>query len=118
MQRAFEELVSPVVAEFAPTWVLVSAGFDAHRDDPLADLALSAGDFASLATVVAGYSPTDGRTVLFLEGGYELAALRSSVAAALGALVGSTINTETPTTGGPGMDQLPAISARRRQQMG
>jgi acetoin utilization deacetylase AcuC-like enzyme len=118
IRRAFDELVSPVVAEFAPSWVLVSAGFDAHRDDPLADLALSAGDFASLATVVAGYAPTGGRTLLFLEGGYELAALRSSVAATLGALIGSAIATEAPTSGGPGMDHLPAISARRQQQLG
>jgi acetoin utilization deacetylase AcuC-like enzyme len=118
MRRAFDQLVGPAVAEFAPSWVLVSAGFDAHRDDPLADLALSAGDFAALATVVAGYAPEAGRTVLFLEGGYELAALRSSVSATLGALVGSTIAAEPPTSGGPGMDQLPEISARRRQQIG
>ena len=77
--------MTPVVAAFAPSWVLVSAGFDAHRADPLADLALSAGDFATLATVVAGYAPGPGRTVLFLEGGYDLAALRSSVSATLGA---------------------------------
>ena len=117
MPPAFDQLVGPVVDEFAPSWVLVSAGFDAHRDDPLAELALSAGDFASLATVVAGYAPTAGRTVLFLEGGYDLAALRSSVTATLGALVGSTVATEAPTSGGPGMDHLPAISARRRQQL-
>ena len=38
----------PVVERFAPTWLLLSAGFDAHRDDPLTDLGLSAGDFAVL----------------------------------------------------------------------
>jgi acetoin utilization deacetylase AcuC-like enzyme len=118
MRCAFDQLVTPVVTAFAPSWVLISAGFDAHRDDPLADLALSAGDFAALATVVAGYAPAPGRTVLFLEGGYELAALRSSVSATLGALVGSSMATEAPTSGGPGMDRLPAISDRRRQQIG
>jgi len=115
--RAFAELVGPVVDAFAPTWVLVSAGFDAHRDDPLAELGLSGGDFAALATVVAGYAPRAGRTVLFLEGGYDLGALRSSVAAALGALVGSPASGEGPTSGGPGMDHLPTIAARRRDQL-
>ncbi len=119
MRRAFEQLVTPAVEAFAPSWVLVSAGFDAHRADPLADLSLSAGDFAALAPVVAGYAPTPGRTVLFLEGGYELEALRSSVSATLGALVGSPDGTnETPTSGGPGMDQLSAIAERRHRQMG
>jgi len=117
MRRAFDELVTPVVARFAPSWVLVSAGFDAHRADPLADLALSAGDFATLAGVVAGYAPAPGRTVLFLEGGYELDALRASVAATLGAFVGTSVTTEPPTSGGPGMDHLPVISVRRRQQL-
>ena len=45
---AIDDIVAPRVDEFDPTWVLISAGFDAHRDDPLADLALSAGDFADL----------------------------------------------------------------------
>lgn len=118
VRSAFDRLVTPVVSGFAPSWVLISAGFDAHRDDPLADLALSAGDFATLATVVAEYAPGPGRTVLFLEGGYELGALRSSVSATLGALVGSSLATEPPTSGGPGMDHLPAISERRHQQIG
>ncbi len=117
MRQAFDRLVTPVVAEFGPSWVLVSAGVDAHRDDPLADLALSAGDFAELATLVAGYAPSPGRTVLFLEGGYDLEALRSSVSATLGALVGAPATAEEPTFGGPGLDQLPAIAARRRARL-
>ena len=43
---AFDDVVGPVVERFAPTWLLVSAGFDAHRRDPITDLGLSAGDFA------------------------------------------------------------------------
>ncbi len=100
--HAFERVVGPAVDEFSPTWVLVSAGFDAHRADPLADLALSSGDFADLAAVVAGYAPAPGRLVLFLEGGYDLAALRSSVAASLGRLVGAPALREPATSGGPG----------------
>jgi acetoin utilization deacetylase AcuC-like enzyme len=115
VRRAFDRLVTPAVEAFAPTWVLVSAGFDAHRDDPLADLALSSGDFAELATVVAGYAPGAGRLVLFLEGGYDVGALRSSVSATLGALVGAGSPDEAPSTGGPGMEQLDAVAVRRQE---
>jgi acetoin utilization deacetylase AcuC-like enzyme len=117
MHSAFDQLISPAVEEFRPSWVLVSAGFDAHRADPLADLALSAGDFARLATVVSGYAPAPGRTVYFLEGGYDLDALRASVSATLGALTGSDQPTEAPTSGGPGREDLGTISSARRQQL-
>jgi acetoin utilization deacetylase AcuC-like enzyme len=112
---AFELLVSPAVEVFQPTWVLISAGFDAHRDDPLADLSLSSGDFAALATTVAAWAPRAGRVVLFLEGGYDLGALRSSTSATLGALVGATRLDEPQTTGGPGMDRIPELQSVRRE---
>ncbi|MGA2835611.1 MAG: histone deacetylase [Acidimicrobiales bacterium] len=114
IRRAFDTIVTPVVDAFSPTWVLVSAGFDAHRADPLADLALSAGDFAELAGIVAGYAPGPGRLIVFLEGGYDLEALRSSVAATLGRLVGADRSDEAPTTGGPGRVQVDAAAERRR----
>jgi acetoin utilization deacetylase AcuC-like enzyme len=111
---AFERLVTPAVELFQPSWVLVSAGFDAHRSDPLADLALSAGDFAALAVTVAAYAPSPGRVVLFLEGGYDLGALRSSTSATLGALTGAEGHVEAETKGGPGMDQVAAVAGARR----
>lgn len=114
LARAFDELVSPAVAAFEPSWVLVSAGFDAHRADPLADLSLSAGDFARLAPVVAGYAPAAGRTVWFLEGGYDLGALQASVTATFGALLGWEGHSEAPTEGGPGHDQVRETGAERR----
>ena len=104
--------MTPAVEAFAPTWVLVSAGFDAHRADPLADLALSAGDFAALTGIVADYAPEPGRLVLFLEGGYDLDALRSSVAASLGRLVGADPGGEAPTSGGPGSAQVRTAATR------
>jgi len=104
--RALEEIVAPVAEGFAPTWVLVSAGFDAHRDDPLADLALSSGDFAHLASIVSGFAPRAGRLAFFLEGGYDLGALRSSVAATAGAIVGSDHPVDPPTQGGPGAEAV------------
>jgi len=99
-------VVTPAVEEFGPDWVLVSAGFDAHRADPLADLALSAGDFADLGATVAEYAPAPGRLVLFLEGGYDLTALRLSIGATLGRLVGAPTGDEPPTSGGPGAGGL------------
>jgi acetoin utilization deacetylase AcuC-like enzyme len=104
--RALEEIVAPVSERFAPTWVLVSAGFDAHRDDPLADLALSSGDFAHLAAIVSRFAPAAGRLAFFLEGGYDLGAIRSSVAATAGAIVGAGKPAESVTNGGPGAEAV------------
>jgi acetoin utilization deacetylase AcuC-like enzyme len=120
VREALEEVAAPVVASFEPTWVLVSAGFDAHRDDPLADLSLSSGDFADLARLVAGFARRDGRLVLFLEGGYDLDALRTSVGASLGALAGAGsggagVAPQPPTSGGPGAESVrKAAEVRRR----
>jgi acetoin utilization deacetylase AcuC-like enzyme len=106
-RAAIEEVVVPAAERFAPTWVLVSAGFDAHRADPLADLVWSAGDYARLAARVQSFVPSPGRTVAFLEGGYDFAALRASVAATAAALIGSDATgdamREAPTDGGPGI---------------
>jgi acetoin utilization deacetylase AcuC-like enzyme len=106
VRRALEEVAGPVVERFAPSWVLVSAGYDAHRADPLAHLELSSGDFAALARIVASFGTS--KIVLFLEGGYDLEALRASVAASLGALVGADVDAEAPTAGGPGDAALEA----------
>jgi acetoin utilization deacetylase AcuC-like enzyme len=108
---ALDEVVDAAVESFAPTWVLVSAGFDAHRDDPLADLAWSDGDYAALTRRVASYAPEPGRLVAFLEGGYDLPALRRSVTATVSTMAGTTVNEEPPTTGGPGREAI-ALTAR------
>lgn len=100
--RALDEVVAPIVESFAPGWVLVSAGFDAHRCDPLGGLVLSTGDFAALACRVASFAPQPRRMALFLEGGYDPDALRTSVAATVGALMGIDAAEEAPTSGGPG----------------
>ncbi len=113
---ALDEVVAPAVERFAPTWVLVSAGFDAHRDDPLADLAWSAGDYAALTHRVGSLAPQPGRLVAFLEGGYDLDALQRSVAATVAALAGTGIDTEPPTSGGPGRDTV-ALVARLRSEI-
>jgi len=110
---AFDEVVAPVVDRFDPTWVLVSAGFDAHRADPLAGLELTAGDFADLAERVMAFAPHPGRMALVLEGGYDLDALRLSVGASLSAVLGNRFRPEPSSSGGPGSD---AVAAARRSQ--
>ncbi|MCK4177504.1 histone deacetylase family protein [Aciditerrimonas ferrireducens] len=113
--RAFDEVIGPAVAEFGPTWVLVSAGFDAHRADPLADLQLSAGDFAELGRRVRELAPRPGRLLFVLEGGYDLDALRLSIGATLASALGEPYRPERPTSGGPGAEAVRAAAARHAE---
>jgi acetoin utilization deacetylase AcuC-like enzyme len=110
--RALDDVVAPQVERFAPTWVLISAGFDAHRADPLTGLGLSAGDFAAISDRVAAWA-APGRLISFLEGGYSLDALRDSVAASLPTLIGAPgnrVDGEGDTSGGPGTTVVEAVS--------
>lgn len=107
--RALDEVVAPLVARHAPTWVLVSCGFDAHRADPLTGLGLSAGDYGTLAARVMELAPGPGRVIVFLEGGYDLDAVREGTAATAAALIGEMIPArEQPTSGGPGREVVEA----------
>ncbi|MGH9107149.1 MAG: histone deacetylase family protein [Acidimicrobiales bacterium] len=99
---ALDEIVAAAAERFRPTWVLVSSGFDAHRADPLANLALSAGDFAEMATRAKGFGTGPARVVVVLEGGYDLAAVTRSAGAVVSALTGGKYRPERPTSGGPG----------------
>ncbi len=110
LRLALDEVVAPAVDAFGPDWVLVSCGFDAHRADPLAELALSSADFADLARTVARFAPAPGRVVLFLEGGYDMQAVRRSTSAVVAALLGEAGSPESPTSGGPGADAVRAAA--------
>ena len=77
---AFAEQVEPAMTRFAPELVIVSAGFDAHADDPLALMEVSLDGFRELASRSAGLAP---RVAAVLEGGYNIATLPGLVAAAL-----------------------------------
>jgi acetoin utilization deacetylase AcuC-like enzyme len=77
---AFDEIVEPAVQRFEPDLLLVSAGFDAHVDDPLANMLVTAGGFRELSRRAASLAP---RIAVTLEGGYNLATLPSLVEAAL-----------------------------------
>jgi len=98
-RAAFELVIGPVVERFSPDWVLVSAGFDGHRADPLTDLGLSAGDFSDLMRLSMELGPPR-RCIAFLEGGYDLGALETSVASAVAALAGEPTRFEPVSSGG------------------
>ena len=89
LHRAFRDELVPRALEFAPELVLISAGFDAHRDDPLAGLAVTESGYAELIRIVREIADTccKGRVVSALEGGYDLRALGASVEAHLRALM-------------------------------
>ncbi|HEY8738514.1 MAG TPA: histone deacetylase [Candidatus Dormibacteraeota bacterium] len=86
--KAYEKTVGPALDAFGPELILVSAGFDAHQDDPLAGLEVTTDGYGELAALIRGWAArhTTGRSVWMLEGGYDLPALGSSVVACLRAL--------------------------------
>ena len=81
----FDEIVIPEVTAFGPDLVVVSAGFDAHRDDPLAELRLEDETYAAIADRVRtlAIAQCEGRSLWLLEGGYDLRAIAASVAGCL-----------------------------------
>ncbi len=94
-----DRLVAPVAGEFAPDLILISAGFDAHLEDPLATLALSAADFGQMAVEVRELGARLGAPVgAVLEGGYAPSALADSVAATMSALGGEGNALTAPET--------------------
>jgi acetoin utilization deacetylase AcuC-like enzyme len=98
-RRAFDELVVPRARVFAPTWLIVSAGFDAHRNDPITRMGLSSGDYPAMIASLTELVPA-GRRLVMLEGGYDLDALRMSTAATMSALLGVAHRPESETSGG------------------
>jgi acetoin utilization deacetylase AcuC-like enzyme len=88
-RRAYREIVGPIGRAFDPELVLVSAGFDAHRDDPLGGMALTAAGFAELMDACLGVASgaAGGRLVAVLEGGYDLDGLAESAAAVVGRML-------------------------------
>ena len=81
-REAFESRILPALRNFSPDLILISAGFDAHEDDPLANLRLREEDFgwATMRLVDIAHKHCHGRLVSMLEGGYDLRALARSVA--------------------------------------
>jgi acetoin utilization deacetylase AcuC-like enzyme len=82
---AFRQRALPALTRFQPQLLIVSAGFDAHRDDPLCSLELTAAAFGTMATELREVC---GGPAFVLEGGYDLGALEASVEAVLAAVSG------------------------------
>ena len=109
-RAGIDEVLAPRVAAFAPTWLLISAGFDAHRRDPITDLGLTAGDYADVTADLLAFVPA-GRRLVFLEGGYDLTALGECAAATVGALLDEAVQSEASTAAGPGREVLGVVAA-------
>lgn len=88
MRAVYDTQVFPALAAYRPEFILISAGFDAHEDDPLAGLNWQDEDYAWLTRRLLDIADAHcgGRVVSTLEGGYDLEALEYSVAAHLGAM--------------------------------
>lgn len=109
---AIDEVIHPLVEGWEPTWLLISAGFDAHRLDPLTDLGLTSSDFADMTRELVAMVPP-GRRILFLEGGYDLGALRDSAGSTVAALLDVDDRPEPPTSGGPGRSVVDSVREMR-----
>jgi len=90
-RAVFLKVLVPAAERFKPELVIISAGFDAHKDDPLASMGLTEAGYAELTGIVAGIARTyaQGRILSSLEGGYNLTALAASVDAHVRGLLAS-----------------------------
>ena len=78
----FSRIVLHILDQFGPDWLLVSAGYDGHIDDPLGGMALTADDYGAMAAAL-GESMRHTNTVFYLEGGYDIRAISDSVKSTL-----------------------------------
>ncbi|MDP9152582.1 MAG: histone deacetylase [Myxococcota bacterium] len=111
-RAAFERVVLPVVASYAPELILVSAGFDAAERDPLAQMELSADAFGWMARELARIADDSagGRMALVLEGGYDLVALEAGMKSAIrGMLTDEAL--ELPGTGSGNEEEVARAAA-------
>ena len=107
----FDEVIAPQLERFRPNWMLVSAGFDAHRDDPLGGMSLTSGDFADLTGRLMQLGLPSSRLLFFLEGGYDPNAVQASVTACAARLIDAPFRPEPASSGGPGANRVPVYRA-------
>ncbi|MBA7641136.1 Histone deacetylase-like amidohydrolase [subsurface metagenome] len=109
----FEQIVGPVIRRFDPQLILVSAGYDLHWADELAMMQVTTTGFAQMVKIIRGLADElcSGRLVFTLEGGYNLAALATSVKATFDVLLGDTSNIEDPLGKSPHRLTAPDITS-------
>lgn len=110
-EAAFEQLLEPIAAEFQPELMLLSAGFDAHRDDPLGSMRITTPGFSRLCARVCALADEHaaGRLVAMLEGGYHLQALARSVQACAAVMAGASPLAPTDPQANPAAAGLAAL---------
>jgi len=111
-RAAFRRIVVPAADQFSPQFILLSAGFDAHADDPLGGMRVTEAGFMAMAHDVVGIASRHaaGKLVAVLEGGYDLAALERSVEAVLRVMSGAPVKHDEPIDEG----RFAAVHARVR----
>jgi len=102
---AFARIALPILRQFSPDWVLISAGYDAHKDDPLGGLNLETHDYGLMASSLVSVVPSN-RIVAFLEGGYDLDALASSAGATVEGLAGAKREAASPAAVGRSVGRI------------
>lgn len=123
--QAIDEVVWPVASRFAPTWLIISAGFDGHRADPITDLGLTAADYSAIVRRLLPLAPP-GRRLAMLEGGYDLTALTHCTEGVLAALAGmdasevpeASTGDEAMTSGDVGRDAVAHVRDHWRAVLG
>ncbi len=108
-RSAIDTVVGPVLERFEPDWLLISAGYDGHRADPLTDLGYTSTDIGDLVEAIVGFV-RPGRVVVLLEGGYDLDAVRHSSGVVAARLLGVSHGAEPATRGGPGREAVAAAA--------
>jgi acetoin utilization deacetylase AcuC-like enzyme len=113
--EAFHSVLEPIALEYAPQLVLISAGFDPHRSDPLGGMQVTERGFAAMARSLIGVAEevAGGRCVAVLEGGYDLRAMRDSAGVVLDELRATA---PEPLPALPPSHARPVLEAVRRRQ--
>lgn len=106
----YRTIVGPILREYAPELVIVSAGYDAHERDPLAAMRLSASGYAAVVRTIRDASVAHGQLALATEGGYDLPALAECVKATIDTIEGAS---PAPQAGGSAPRGERAIAAVR-----
>ena len=112
----FAELVLPIVRQFDPDLILVSAGFDAHERDPLAGMRLTTGAFGAMTMELRNVAETccEGRIAAIVEGGYDLRALADSMRTVVDVLAGPPAAAQWPRTEARSNRGRVAVDAARK----
>jgi acetoin utilization deacetylase AcuC-like enzyme len=116
--EVFTRLVLPVIDQFRPELMLISAGFDAHERDPLAQMRMSTAGYASLTKSLCDAAETHchGRVVAVTEGGYDLVALKACLESSASILDGAAVPKPAEPLLGPTTRSRTAIAAVRAAQ--